>query len=92
VVAAAATGALPALLNVGSGQATALRDFATLAAGLAGVEPPVEDAAVGSARSAVVTWQQADIEAAGSALGWRPRIPLAGSLADMGLSATRVPR
>ena len=89
VVAAATTGASPALINVGSGEATALRDFAALAAGLAGVEVPAEDETVGSARSAVVTWQQADIDVAGSALGWQPRIPLAVSLTDMGLGATR---
>lgn len=83
---ATAAGPLPGVLNVGSGHATALRDLAARAARAAGVEPPAEDDG-GSARSAAVTWQQADISAAVASLGWRPAYPLAASLRDMGLTA-----
>ena len=80
-----ASGPLPGVLNVGSGRATALRDLAAMAAGMAGVPQPVEESG-GSVRSAAVTWQQADITAAASALGFRPAYPLAVSLRDMGLT------
>jgi NDP-hexose 4-ketoreductase len=79
------TGALPGIVNIGSGRATALRDLAATAAGMAGVPKPVEDS-TGSARSATVTWQRADLTLASSALGFRPAHPLRESLRDMGLS------
>jgi NDP-hexose 4-ketoreductase len=82
--AATTAGDLPAVLNLGSGRATALRDLAGMAAGVAGVEPPLESAG-GSANSATVTWQQADIGAIGAALRWEPSYPLDASLRDMGL-------
>ena len=82
--AATATGPLPGVLNVGSGRATALRDLAAMAAALAGVPVPAEEGS-GSARSGTVTWQRADITAAGSALGFRPEYQLSASLRDMGL-------
>jgi NDP-hexose 4-ketoreductase len=86
--AALAEGPLPALFNVGSGRATGLRDLAALAAKAVGVEPPLEeDGAGGSSRSAAVSWQQADIGAATTALGWRPAYSLESSLRDMGLPA-----
>jgi nucleoside-diphosphate-sugar epimerase len=84
--AARVTGPLPGVLNLGSGRATALRDLAELAAQAAGVLPPLEEDR-GSARSATLSWQQADIGAATAALGWRPTYPLAASLGDMGLTA-----
>lgn len=80
-----ATGQLPGVLNVGSGRATALRDLAAMAARMAGVPMPAEES-IGSVRSAAVTWQQADITAAVSALGFQPAYPLAASLRDMGLT------
>ncbi|GAB1644440.1 NAD-dependent epimerase/dehydratase family protein [Krasilnikovia sp. MM14-A1259] len=83
--AATATGPLPGVLNVGSGRATALRDLAAMAAGMAGVPIPAEDGA-GSARSGTVTWQLADITATASALGFRPAYQLSESLRDMGLA------
>jgi nucleoside-diphosphate-sugar epimerase len=86
--AALAEGPLPALFNVGSGQATGLRELAALAAETVGVPPPLEDEnAGGSQRSAAVSWQQADIGAAVTALGWQPAYSLAASLRDMGLPA-----
>jgi NDP-hexose 4-ketoreductase len=84
VHAAITTDQAPGVLNVGSGQATALRELAEMAARAAGVQAPLEDAA-GSPRSAAVTWQQADIGATVASLGWRPAHPLPESLRDMGL-------
>jgi nucleoside-diphosphate-sugar epimerase len=87
VLAAATAAAPPALLNTGSGTATALRDLAALAARAVGVPVPAEDQS-GSARSSSVCWQQADLTAITAALGWTPRIALEDSLRDMGLSAS----
>jgi nucleoside-diphosphate-sugar epimerase len=50
------------------------------ASGYAG---PVHEDAPGSARSADIPWQQADITRAAEDLGWRPRRDLATSLADL---------
>ena len=90
VAAAAAPHALAPILNVGSGHATALRQLAALAATLIGVAPPIEED-TGSARSASVPWQQADLTRIRRTLGWQPRVPLTGSLHDMGLTAGAVP-
>lgn len=73
------TGALPGIVNIGSGRATALRDLVGLAAGMAGVPRPIEES-TGSARSAAVTWQQADITVAATTLGFRPAYSLSDSL------------
>ncbi|MCW2503906.1 MAG: NarL family transcriptional regulator [Actinomycetia bacterium] len=76
-------GSLPAVINVGSGRATELR---ALAAGLAAAAGSgavfVEDRA-GSARSAAVPWQCADISLARAVLSWEPRIPFEESLQRM---------
>jgi nucleoside-diphosphate-sugar epimerase len=87
VAAAIAAAAPPPLLNIGSGTATELRVLAARAAALAGVPAP-EEADGGSARSAAVSWQQADVSAARAALGWEPTFTLDESLRDMGLAAT----
>ncbi|AEV81252.1 ADP-L-glycero-D-manno-heptose-6-epimerase [Actinoplanes sp. SE50] len=86
-VAAAVTaaGPLPEILNIGSGRATPLRDLAAMAAEMAGVAMPAEERS-GSPRSAAVTWQQADITAAASTLGFQPAYPLLTSLRDMGVA------
>jgi nucleoside-diphosphate-sugar epimerase len=84
LAAAGARGPLPPVLNVGSGRATPLRDVAARLAEYAGPgQRVVEDAAGGSARSAEVAWQQADIGAIGHALGWTPTTDLATSLRDL---------
>jgi nucleoside-diphosphate-sugar epimerase len=84
LAAAGARGPLPPVLNVGSGRATPLREAAARLAEHAGPgRRVVEDAAGGSARSAEVTWQQADIGAIGRALGWKPTTDLATSLRDL---------
>jgi nucleoside-diphosphate-sugar epimerase len=84
-VLAAATASVPVpdVLNVAAGRAVALRDLAETAARLAGVAPPVESRPEASARSATVTWQQADVRRIGATLGWTPAIALEQSLVDM---------
>jgi NDP-hexose 4-ketoreductase len=84
LAAAGADGPLPPVLNVGSGRATPLREVAARLTEHAGPDRRVvEDAAGGSARSAEVAWQQADIGAIGHALGWTPTTDLATSLRDL---------
>uniref|UniRef100_UPI0013F173FB NAD-dependent epimerase/dehydratase family protein n=1 Tax=Actinomadura roseirufa TaxID=2094049 RepID=UPI0013F173FB len=74
---------LPAVLNVGSGRATPLRDVADLLVRAAGTGRRVVEAAAGSERSAGVGWQQADIGAIARVLGWVPATDLATSLRDL---------
>jgi nucleoside-diphosphate-sugar epimerase len=89
LAAATATGPVPAVLNVAGGVAVGLRDFAALAAGIAGVEPPIEEVRGDAARSAAVSWQQADLTRIAGSIGWVPLIPLITSLLDMGLTDIR---
>ena len=81
-VLAAATGPVPAhgVVNVGSGTAVPARDLVSTLVDVAGARVRIEEGGVGSARSADVPWQQADITAATATWGWRPRTPLAVSL------------
>ncbi|MEV4004198.1 NAD(P)-dependent oxidoreductase [Actinomadura sp. NPDC049753] len=83
VAAVRARGGLPAVLNVGSGRATPLRDLATLLLRVTGARSRVLESAAGSDRSAGVAWQRADIRAAGRALGWTPVTDLTTSLRDL---------
>jgi nucleoside-diphosphate-sugar epimerase len=73
----------PEVVNVGSGTATPIREFVRTVLASAGVDAPVTESGPGSARSAPVTWQQADVALAAAAWGWRPRISLAGSAAAL---------
>lgn len=81
-VAAAVHGG-PEVVNVGSGTATPIREFVRTVLAAAGVPAPVTESGPGSARSAPVTWQQADVSLAAAAWGWRPRISLAASAAAL---------
>ena len=84
LAAAGCAGPLPPVLNVGSGRATPLREVVTALSEIAGPgRRIVEDSAGGSARSAEVPWQQADIGAIGRALGWAPAADLTASLRDL---------
>jgi nucleoside-diphosphate-sugar epimerase len=93
-VAAAVLGAVRAstvdtvVLNVGSGRAipvqAVVRDLVRVS-GFTGLVVATGD---GSARSADVPWQQADISAIGRELGWKPEIDLADSLSDMWQAVT----
>ncbi|PWI42793.1 NAD(P)-dependent oxidoreductase [Streptomyces sp. ICBB 8177] len=77
-------GPLPRVVNVGSGRAVRMREVAHGLVAAAGFRGSVEEtAAHGSARSAAVPWQCADVRTARRALGWTPRITLADSLRDM---------
>ncbi|MGW7053233.1 NAD-dependent epimerase/dehydratase family protein [Streptomyces sp. NPDC054887] len=88
-LAATATGPLPAVLNIGSGRATAVRDLAHGLVWAAGFTGTLEETGGGSARSSAVSWQCADVTAARAALGWEPRRALARSLSDLWAAGPR---
>ncbi|MER5884996.1 NAD(P)-dependent oxidoreductase [Streptomyces sp. NPDC001941] len=89
VLAATAKGPLPPVLNIGSGSATEVRAIAQGLLRASGLDCRIEESsAVGSARSAAVSWQCADPSAARAALGWEPRHPLAESLDDLWADCT----
>lgn len=84
VLAAAAAPALPhAVVNIGSGTGVAARVLVEQLLSVAGVDVAVHEDAPGSARSAGLGWQQADISRAAADLGWRPRRDLADSVRDL---------
>ncbi|MEU0374583.1 NAD(P)-dependent oxidoreductase [Streptomyces sp. NPDC006283] len=89
--AAVADGPLPPILNVGSGRPTRVRELAVLLVRAAKFAGRLEEAGGGSARSAAVLWQSADISAARAVLGWRPRRELARSVADLWQSSSPAP-
>jgi nucleoside-diphosphate-sugar epimerase len=83
VAAALAPGRLPAVLNVGSGVATPLRELADALRAITGTDAAVHEVTAGSARSADVPWQCADASAIGAALGWSAGITVHDSLRDL---------
>jgi NDP-hexose 4-ketoreductase len=84
VLAAAAAPVLPhAVVNVGSGVAAASRDLIRELLIVAGLEVTVHEDAAGSARTAGLSWQQADITRAAADLGWRPRRDLTETVRDL---------
>ena len=68
------------ILNVGSGQSTQARRVVALLAEIAGFRGQVLETAPGSPRSLDVQWQQANVGAVTSLLGWSPRFGLRESL------------
>ena len=78
-----------AVLNIGSGTATPVRTVVRDLVRLSGFTGPVVTDGDGSARSADVPWQQADISAIGRELGWKPEIGLADSLREMWQAVAR---
>jgi nucleoside-diphosphate-sugar epimerase len=80
VAAALRPGPPPAVLNIGSGRATAAREAVGLLAQAAGFTGEVREEGLPSARSAAVDWICADITRAGTALGWRPEHELCDSV------------
>jgi NDP-hexose 4-ketoreductase len=84
-VLAAATAPTPqhSLLNVGSGQAVSARELVHTLLEVAGLSLVIQESEPGSPRSTDVPWQQADIRAARTALGWQPRTPLTSSLTNL---------
>jgi NDP-hexose 4-ketoreductase len=84
ILAAAAAPALPhGVVNVGSGVGTQSRTLVRQLLTVAGLNLTVHEDAAGSARSAWLDWQQADISRAAADLGWRPRRDLAESARDL---------
>ena len=81
VLAAVAAASLPRpVLNVGSGLGVPVRSLVNELISISGCDVAVHEDAPGSARSAVVSWQQADVTAARCDLGWQPRHTLASAL------------
>jgi nucleoside-diphosphate-sugar epimerase len=90
---AASFSAATGVINVGSGSGTRLRDAAQLLIRAAGFEGRlVEEGRPGGPmvpgqepvdRPGEVLWRQADVRTARDRLGWRPRVPLEESLADV---------
>lgn len=91
VLAATVPGPLPPVLNIGSGRATAVREIAHGLVRSAGFRGTIEETGGGSARSAAVSWQCADVAAARAALGWQPQRSLADSLSGLWQSLSSVP-
>lgn len=71
------------VVNIAGGTAVRARTLVDQLRTISGFTGRVRETAPGSARSAGVTWQQADIGAAAEALDWQPSTPLATSLADL---------
>jgi nucleoside-diphosphate-sugar epimerase len=82
VLAAALTPRASGVINVASGQGRPARTLARELASISGYDGPVYEDSGGSPRSAVPSWQQADIGLARKLLGWQPRRSLGESLAD----------
>jgi nucleoside-diphosphate-sugar epimerase len=73
---------LPAVLNVGSGQARPSRDVVTGLAQLAGFTGRITETAPSSPRSGTVQCQQADLQQL-CALGWSPHYTFGDALHDL---------
>jgi NDP-hexose 4-ketoreductase len=84
-VLAAAAGPAPPhpVLNIGSGRGVPVRALAKELVTISGCTAAVHEDAPGSARSAGLLWQQADITRALADLGWQPRRDLTTSLGDL---------
>ncbi len=84
VLAAAAAPSLPhAIVNVGSGTGVPARALVQELLAVSGCDIPVREDASGSARTAGLDWQQADITRAAEDLGWRPSRDLAAAVRDL---------
>ncbi|WP_225846248.1 NAD(P)-dependent oxidoreductase [Streptomyces sp. HPF1205] len=93
---AASLSAAQGVVNIGSGRAVRMRDLAAGLAHIAGYEGAVhelDEPPAGAPGSfppypdGCGLWQQADIRTARDRLGWRPRIALEESLADVWMEA-----
>ncbi|MFF4898454.1 NAD-dependent epimerase/dehydratase family protein [Streptomyces sp. NPDC001068] len=91
VLATTAPGPLPRILNIAGGSATQVRKVAEGLTRVSGFRGRIDENGAGSQRSSAVSWQQADVTAAATALGWHPERPLAASLADLWTSRTGTP-
>jgi nucleoside-diphosphate-sugar epimerase len=71
------------ILNLASGVGTRIRSIVDELVDIAGFSGTVVESSAGSSRSAAVAWQQADITAISTSLGWKPRVELLDSLVDL---------
>lgn len=84
VTAALAAGAHRAtVLNIGRGEAVLSRDLITSLASVAGYRGAIIESDPGSARSATVAWQCADIGTTTEQIGWAPQFPIEDSLRQL---------
>jgi nucleoside-diphosphate-sugar epimerase len=84
VLAAATAPELPhAIINVGSGRGVAARTLVRELLAISGYEAAVHEDAPGSARSAALSWMQADITRARQDLRWQPSRDLKASVSDL---------
>ncbi|WP_193315253.1 NAD(P)-dependent oxidoreductase [Nostocoides sp. F2B08] len=83
IAAALVPGPPPAVVNIGSGRAIAVREVVTLLAELAGWRGTIREDGPAPSRSAGVGWMQADIALAAESLGWTPRRTLLDSLREI---------
>ncbi|RAS71302.1 nucleoside-diphosphate-sugar epimerase [Lentzea atacamensis] len=81
--AALAPGLGEPVLNVGSGQAVAVRQVVAMLAEVAGFRGRVRETAPVQSRSGAVTWIAADTSRAHRALGWSPHHDLADSVRSL---------
>jgi nucleoside-diphosphate-sugar epimerase len=91
---AASLSAAQGVVNIGSGRSVRLRDMAAALAHVAGYDGALHELDEPSSGSAQPPypdgcglWQQADVRTARDRLGWRPRIGLEESLADVWMEA-----
>lgn len=73
----------PEIFNIASGEPVLVRTLVRELLDSAGHDGDIVESAPGSARSAGVTWQHADIGRARLRLGWSPRITRAAALDDL---------
>ncbi|AXK31439.1 NAD(P)-dependent oxidoreductase [Streptomyces armeniacus] len=83
VLAVLSSGSLPGVLNIGSGAARPVRTVAEGLARAGEFRGRFDERGGRSQRSAMLSWQQADIRAADRVLDWRPRHGLKTSLTDL---------
>jgi nucleoside-diphosphate-sugar epimerase len=93
---AASLSAAQGVVNIGSGRAVRLRDMAAALAHVAGYDGVLHELDDAHAHAGpgqppypdgCGVWQQADVRTARDRLGWRPRIGLEESLADVWMEA-----
>ncbi len=88
---AASLSAAQGVVNIGTGRAVRLKDVVATMARTAGFEGTLhevdETVGVPPYPDGCGPWQQADVRAARDRLGWRPRIALEESLADIWMEA-----
>jgi len=76
-------GALPAVLNVGSGTATPTREMVNALLTVAGFTGGLRTDGRAAPRDTAVPWQCVDVTCAGRTLGWAPKRSLDTSLRDL---------